>query len=304
MGKLIKSILFPKREGLKGADKPIVIVVHSPYDTDDHSIDFSSTKETVQESGYRMLSKGRLTYDELDRDAFAKAIRDVRSSSHKQLTVWLESHGATGWLFGRKQDSEHEFESTIKFVKFIHELEIYTGFSVNQIVLSGCFTANEIVNPDDMTYMVSPARILSILLPDTRILGFVGQNACAKVTNVFYKNKDDVFTTQVVALEDAAVLFQNGQVIESYHDNGKRPLYCSHKYTPRFVLEHCKLEIAGAEKKSTYFEPCLAPEKIDRERLHIDPTCYGQMQLELAKKACAELNERPAPYPREGKPTI
>ena len=234
-----------------------------------------------------LINTNKLFYNRTEAGITAEAVisaslKAARAPDGKPLTIWLESHGATGWTFGSSRSKTSEYNWTVRFSKFIHAIERVTGATVNNIVLNGCFTANELVNPDGMTYLNSPARILSLLLPDKQILGFIGQNASAKVTNVFHRTADGVFTPATVSLEQASILFKNGHVLESYHDVPKAPpLYCTHKYTPNFIISACELGIAKEEKEAIFYLPCLARETIAAHKdIYISPEAYGSEQLE------------------------
>ena len=249
--------------------------------------------------GYGVINnKVKLLYNTKDTAVIGSSIKEAKMSGDRPFTVWLESHGATGWLFGESPSAQDEFKWTVKFAKFIGAVERVTGVNVDNIVLSGCFTANEFVNPEGLTYLNSPARILSLFLPGKNIVGFVGLNACVKVTNVFHKAPDGTFAPVVVPLEQAAILFKNGAVCESFHDVvNATPLYCNHKYTPDFIVKSCNLEMNADGKEATYYLPCLAQETVAREHQYIDPNAYGVKQLGFAAIALAKLESKLEPEP-------
>ncbi|WP_133126749.1 hypothetical protein [Legionella nagasakiensis] len=207
----------------------------------------------------------------------------------ESITLWLESHGAPGWLFAGPRSANAELLATLNFARFVRQVERVTGSTINHIVLSGCFTANEYYNAESSIYFNSPARMLSFLLPEKKIIGFVGQNACAKVSNVYRKTDDDTYTPIYVNPEDAAVLYQNGAVVEAYEE----ALYCDHAYTPSFINRHCVLELTPETKATTFYKPCQARELVasDPFRYFVEPESYGEKQTRFAKKALARLEE-------------
>lgn len=292
MGKLINAIFNPKGAGLEGPTKPKAILIHSPFDTDGHSVPYSAAAEVLSDTGYGTISKAKLTFDKADTTEFARAIRETKVAG-EQLTLWMESHGAPAWLFGCTRDHKNEFQWAKNFALFVRAVECYTGTKINNIVLSGCFTANEFIDESAETFLLSPARILSFLLPEVNIVGFVGQNAVAKVSNVFHKTTKGEYKPQIVNLDQAAVLFRGGKVRESYHDTKMKPLYCSFIYTPKFIIEQTGLSLRLEDRARTFYEPCLALETLEAhardKSIYVAPECYGYRQLSAALKAAPHL---------------
>jgi hypothetical protein len=293
MGKLINAILNPKGAGLEGATKPKAILIHSPFDTAGHAVSYTAAAKVLSDIGYGTISKAKLTFDKADNTEFDRAIRETKIAG-EQLTLWMESHGAPGWLFGCTRDHKNEFQWAKNFALFVRAVECYTGTTINNIVLSGCFTANEFIDESAETFLLSPARMLSLLLPEKSIVGFVGQNAVAKVSNVFYKTTRGEYEPQIVNLDQAAVLFHGGRALESYHDTKARPLYCSFIYTPEFIIKQTGLSLRLADRARTFYEPCLALETLEahakHKTLYVAPDCYGYRQLSAARKAAPHLS--------------
>lgn len=275
-----QTILTPKKFGLKDKSKPVALIVHSPYDEKDAAVNYSNTADTLRDTtGYGLINKGKITWD--NSENLGKLIKPVQMKG-KPLTIWIEAHGAPGWFFAGERSAKNEYDSTIQFAAYVKQIETVTGAKVNNIVLSGCFTANELINIEACTYFCSPARMLSIFLPEINVMGFVGQNASAVVTNV-YEKKNAGYVPITVKPEEAAVLFNNGKVIEEY----SRQLYCNHKYTPVFIRKGCKLDLEEVDREEVFYEPCRAVEKIaDTPQLKAIMTgeCYGEVQIKLAQK--------------------
>ncbi|AHE66388.1 hypothetical protein [Legionella oakridgensis] len=295
MGKEIYKILHPKTAGLTGKRKPIALVIHSPNDDEaGTSVDFTSAIDFVTDIGYGKMNTARkfsfpITEDGLADDEQLQASIRTGGKPPESLTLWLESHGAPGWLFAGPREARAEFLATLNFARFVRQLERFSGTSIDNIVLSGCFTANEYYNAESSVYFNSPARMLSFLLPEKKIVGFVGQHACAKVSNVYRKTGDDTYTSVYVNPEDAAVLYQNGAVLEAYEEE----LYCNHAYTPPFINKHCALGLTAETKATTFYRPCQARELVasDPYKYYVEEDSYGEKQTRSAAKALARLQE-------------
>jgi hypothetical protein len=111
----------------------------------------------------------------------------------KELTIWIEAHGALGWFFSPTKDVKKEFLGMMAFVEFIARVAAHTNTKIGSVVLNGCFTANEFFNEETFAFNCSPARMLSLLLPNTTVIGFIGKNASAIVNDVYEKTKKGDF---------------------------------------------------------------------------------------------------------------
>lgn len=273
-----QMILCPKKFGCKEKTKLVALIVHSPYDESGAAVSYSSTADTLRDTaGYGVINKQKITWDK-DPD---KLIKPVQMKG-KPLTIWVEAHGAPGWFFAGERSARDEYLCTIQFAAYVKQIETITGGKVDNIVLSGCFTANELINVEACTYFCSPARMLSILLPGINVMGFVGQNATAVVTNVYEKKGTD-YIPITVKPEEAAVLFNSGKVIEEY----SRQLYCNHKYTPIFIRKKCKLNLEEVNRDEVFYEPCRAVEKIANTpqlKAIMTGESYGEKQVKFAEK--------------------
>lgn len=63
MGKEINKILYPKTSGLTGKNKPVALVVHSPYDDGavNASVGYKASVSFLEGIGYGSMSKAKLT---------------------------------------------------------------------------------------------------------------------------------------------------------------------------------------------------------------------------------------------------
>jgi hypothetical protein len=256
---LREEILFPEKSGLSGKNKPLVLIVNSVFDKKDSSTKYQSTKKLAEERGYTVINKQELIYDPYAHEN-TDAQRDIKPGfSKKSLTLWFEAHGAPGWLFGpgdphdndpaNHPNHKSEKEAANFFCAYLSDIEKKTELRINHIILNTCFSATELVNDFENQYLNSSARLLSILIPNKLVLGFIGHNASAKISHVWeFAHPSDmelplVVTDKqllkegVISLLDASILFKDGSAIEFNH----RDLYCSHINMQPFILNSCKI---------------------------------------------------------------
>ena len=283
MNEITQTILYPKRSGLIKKEKPLALLVHSPHDKPDAAVNFQASASALSCVGYATANKARITFDESDPNRLNQVLKPMHTKNAK-ITLWFESHGTLGWLFGKNKCKDDELKWAGYFIDFIQAVEKQTGAKVNTVVLSGCYTANEVVNKNERTYLNSPARILSRLSPDVHVLGFVGQNANAKITNVYYREDDDTYYPTTLKLEEAAVLLKGGLVVESYHKLHTESVYCTHQYTPKFIKKACKLTYVEDQRSEEYYESCLAIEDIQKNKYDMDAESYGNYQCEIVTR--------------------
>lgn len=269
MGK-IAQMLYPKREELVGKRKPSVLILSSPFDKITAAVRYTSVVDVATGRGYTCLNKRAIEFFD---KKFAKLIKPSQSKT-KELTIWLEAHGAPGWLFGKEASAEIELANTIKFADYIRDIEKHTGLKITNIILSCCYSANEFLHPETKNHFYSPARLLSKLLPDVDVMGFVGQNASAKGTSLYKLDETSRFVPKVATLEEIAIVFRNGTTLEL----SASKLYCDLLTIPYFVSEACGLE-DPAEK----YNPFKTTTAIDKLALlppkSPDKLCYGEWQM-------------------------
>jgi hypothetical protein len=265
-----QQILYPHRSDLHGDLKPKVIHVRSPWDKKDAATNASSAWKLLNDLGFIVLNKQEIkwtaTKKELD-----SAVKPVIKGTTPQLTIWIDAHGGLGWFFGSEGNKEDEFKDTSQFRHFVKAIEDRTGLKVVNVVLSGCFTANEIFNPDNGAFFCSPARMLSYFLPDVNVVGFVGKHACAKIDGL-YEKKGQTYSPIVVSLHEAAVIYNNGNVKERY----SRELYCNYKYMG-FACGLIDITVDDKKKETTYYAPTNAPETAKCWPYRV--RCYGDHQI-------------------------
>jgi len=252
----IYQLLNPKLTGQKGKDKPIALIVNSPYDESDASTKFSNKKGQLIKAGFGLMNKGPISFD-ASTDNTSKILK-FSSQLGKNITLFFNAHGAPGFLFARYRNAKSELEGLYSFAKFVRQVEEKTGKKINNIILSGCYNAVEIYNPDTGNYFNSPARLLSLVFPEKNIVGFQGQYADAVVTHIYDKNKSGEYISKVMPAHKAGVLFNNGKVIERPSER----FYCKHDYTQNFIIDALDLDINNNE----YFKPILFKEGIDENK--------------------------------------
>lgn len=278
-----QAILYPKRSGLTGTDKPQVVHVSSPWDEDSSATSYSASTDVLSGAGFGVLNKKKIEWTTTDPEEIEKSVKPVKMNG-KPLTIWIDAHGAPGWFFGAARSAKDEFQKTVDFLKFISAIEAQTGGKVANVVLSGCFTANEIVNSTTKKFFCSPARMLSFLLPDVNVLGFVGQNASAKVTHLFEKS-GSTYNPVTVSPHEAAVIYKNGKVEERY----TRDLHCNYKYMG-FACGLIDIDVPSGERETTYYAPTNAPEVAKATfGKDLKGKSYGEVQLAVALKTAEEL---------------
>ncbi|CDZ77466.1 hypothetical protein BN59_01749 [Legionella massiliensis] len=271
MGEQIEKIIYPKRKGLTKKSKPQVIILGSPHDSSgDSAVKYSGTKTFVDNLGYNVLNKEPLLFGESE--ISLKKIRPITTKS-REVTVWLEAHGAPGWVFGSQDSKISELNYTLNFASYIAALERGLGVKVNNIVLNCCNSATEACNweLDQPSYFISPARILSIMLPGINVMGFVGTNSSAVITNLFQVGEEG-YAPAFLGLHDGAVLFNSGKVLET-GKAFKNLLLCDHKTacTPKFVLDGCGFD------RDELLQVALAQEVIDQVRAEGSSSSYDSL---------------------------
>src|SRR6185437_2517934 len=147
---LRKQMLYPKKHNLTGDNKPIVILVNSPYDARDSATNYESTKKIAEERGFSVVNKNKIIFN-LNVDEFASSdLELIKKSplikSSKPVTIWLESHGNIGWLFGPGQPksedvADHpthhsENNAAFQFANYLLEIEKKTNLVIKNIILN------------------------------------------------------------------------------------------------------------------------------------------------------------------------
>lgn len=285
MGNLITQILTPNVFDSFKQDKPLaLIVIQSSHDKTGSADSFNEAVDTLRKRGYGILNKSCLIFDLSGN--FEKAIKPG-SEKKETLTIWLQSDGAPGCLFGSADSATTEFVNSMDFTLFVHLIEEITSLAVSNIVLCSKFSATEMFNLEQQTYFNSSARVLSLLLPDKNIMGFIGEYRAGKVINVFRLEDDGSFKPATVNPEEAAVVYKNGDELESHSST----LFCNHTHTPHFIFEQCNFHVEIHARETTFYKPCSARKKMENELDTIPEHCYGEQQLVAAMSFSPHIEE-------------
>jgi hypothetical protein len=277
----------------------LLLILGTPYLPSDKATNFKEAKDLAEDHGFNIINKKELLYS-LDLDEFRKSKEDLiktneQTRSDKPITIWLEAHGAPGWLFGpglpsdenpaNHPDHKKEAKGTMNFRDYLLEVEKKTGHKINNIILNCCYSATEFVNDIDGQYLNSPARLLSILLPDRNVIGYTAKNSGVKVSHVWEPENPRANTPLVLAdgehmkecivpLSDASVLFRNGVAVEF----SQRTLYGNNQYIQPFVLNSCEIEWDSTQ----LFKLCPARETVMQLRRNGRfPECFADKQFEM-----------------------
>lgn len=257
MGKETYKILHPKASGLVKKEKPVALVINSPFDEIDAAVNLKGKRKVLESEGFGIMNKG-IVYFDTDSSDFKQLIK----FSHQfgtNFTLFTNSHGAPGWYFGEKKNAGSELEGLRRFAQLINEIEQYTQKEVVNIVLGGCYSGVELYNPETGQYMNSPARLLSMLFPNKNVVGFLGRFADSNVTHVYQLKKDEDYQLLAPKPENASVLFRKGSLIE----RSKLELYCTHEDTPDFIKDELRL---GLVTEHDYFKSYFFKEDSSQEK--------------------------------------
>lgn len=298
-------VFTPRLSGFTGQTKPKVLILKSSFDKDENggAVSYKAAKSLAEDRGCTVLNRDEIVYDIATGELHTRKNGVLKSKSeiiagpfqaNKQpIIVWFETHGCPGWLFGGRADFKTEDEAARRFSKCMHQLQETTGFSIDTVLLHSCFSATEIINPETGAFANSSARLLSVLLPNQDVIGFLGKNSGAKVTNTYELVHGD-YQPRILTLAEGCVLFRGGVAIKfsgkEYFTN------IEHGYFKRFTLGSCDIQMNSGE----FFRISPAKEHVDRLRAQgvFASTSYGDRQLveyKEMKEQVAKEEEKPEP---------
>lgn len=276
----IEEILLPKQAGLINNRKPMVVILGSPWGGSNGPVRFKSARQLLEGNGYRVLNKREMYFNANTLD-----LKAINGKEKQRITIWFEAHGAPGWLFGKDESLKSELQYMLVFARAIKTLAKTSNCIIENIVLSGCNSATEYLDEKTENYFNSPARLLSFLLPEINVLGFVGRNSSAKITSIWEMCNDEL-EESVLSLAEGSVLYKDNNVVENCVAN----LYCPVEEIPKFIR-------ANLHTQEVYF-PHVDVQFMLRE-LGIDSSAnsYGQAQFELLidLQSKADHSEKPSP---------
>lgn len=273
-------ILFPKKNGLQGLNKPSVLIITPPGNSD-NAIKYTNAQQIAKERGYVVLNKSEIRYSA----KFTAPIKP-QSSKEKNLTIWLECHGAIGSLLGSEPTHLSEETALKDFAEFLLSIEEKTGLKIKQIILNACNSGTEMIDVNSMSFMNSPARLLSILMPDTIVVGFIGANTTAlatgtfkaqpgALTDIYQINNEEMHQLEnaIVPYLDSSIAYKNGALCEK----SSNLIYCSHEDFPESIRQSCAISPSASA-----FLACPGQEELNRIRKqdNAQKTCFGDQQLD------------------------
>lgn len=283
-------LLMPKDHGLANKDKPFVLIIRMAHDEigrKDNATAYKPTIVMAESRGYTVVNTKEIIFREEDGALCEKIkgnLKKVNETSilspfflkqDKPLVIWLEAHGAPSWLFGDKDNFLSEAKGTLLFRDCLQRIAENNGIVISDILMSACYSGTEIYHAKTNEYTNSPARMLSLLMPEQQILGFIGVTSGAKVRG-FVNEKHE---PEIMSLHDASIVFKAGCAIEYKEQD----LFCEPGFIHMkpFVMESCSLQ----EKE--YYRICAAREYIAQHNKNAKlPTCFGTTQYnQFAKKA-------------------
>ena len=301
--------MFPEKRELTGKNKPLLLIINSIFDARDSATKYTDAKKLGEDRGYTVLNKKELVFNPRHPE-----IEDIKNEikpiifPEKTLTLWFEAHGAPGWLFGpgqprhlnpeRHPSHKSEKQATEQFYHYLTDIEHKTQLKIDCILLNSCFSASELINDSTQQYLNSNARLLSILIPDKLVLGFMGYNCSAKVSHIWEikqsrQDKNALIITDsnllaecIISLIEASIVFKDGNAIE-YDDHA---LYCSKQNMQPYVLK--SLDISA--DSNDFYKLGPAKEKVDWLRKHgifAEQPCFADKQTENYKVTAASFNE-------------
>ena len=283
MGKIIESIMQPKRVGLVGAKKPAVLILSSPMDKECSAVRYSNVTRIADERGYWVLNKGAILFG----DDYHGSIKPHHNK--RELTIWLECHGAPGWIFSESGSAEEEIAATQEFGNYLKSIERDTKLRINNIILNACFSANEFLSEETGGYFLSPARLLSNFFAECNVVGFIGTNASAVAGEVFRLLPTGVFLPIKTPLESMAVLFRDNRAVELPTE----ALFCNQRFTPQCIVDACKID------PTKFYQPSLAITAIEEllmvDKQQLDKLSSGDHSLDLHAPCIARIDDDEPP---------
>ena len=111
--------------------------------------------------------------------------------------------------------AQDECAGILKVTKVLQALKQKIDFEFSSVILFSCFSAAEFSNPDNHQFSLSSARLLSIALPETKVLGCVGIHADVKTNGLWLKNEnEEAYRISVPSLVDSMVTYLAGNIVD------------------------------------------------------------------------------------------
>ncbi len=202
--KLSKSILLGSKSS---TSKLRCLLVHNAHDEADSATNFESDCRHVQKArSHTLLNKkgakqGRITLASWDLG------RCIAGSAWGSGPIYIsfQSHGAPGWTLGANGTALEEYKAALRLLSLRNALQVNQGQRVCGIVLRSCYSGVECYH--NGRFMLSSARLVSILMPDLLVVGYFGSdNGSTTVTGLCSDTK--------LSLDAGTVCFFAGKLVE------------------------------------------------------------------------------------------
>jgi hypothetical protein len=177
----------------------------------------------------------------VEKGGFKLVNKNTPHSNDEKLTLVVKAHGSLGYFFGVEPTFKSEIRELTAFVDYVRSIEQEIGDKVvDRIILEGCFSANEYYNQKGNTlyYVNSPARMLSTLLPEVEVIGFMGTNNGVGIKA--WKKKGNSTEEAFFSFKEGAVVFKNGLAVD-YEKNKGPNIWCDHDDSHDFVMLPCNI---------------------------------------------------------------
>lgn len=212
----------------------------------DGATNYNAAKGLAESRNYAVINQGQLVFDGATGNCYKhnnlkKPLSGIQciapmylpkeeKNFNRPLTIWIESHGAPGWLLsGKNPTCRLETAAIENFKICMLELQKESKYRIECIFLNACNSATEILG--DKGQSNSSARLISKVLPNTHVLGFIGYNNSKNVRVA--EKTGDVYKDKILSLINGSVLFKNGKAIEYSEET----CFVSGKEIQPFILQ-------------------------------------------------------------------
>lgn len=178
---LREQLINPKKCPATDGSTALCIYLTSPNKDDDSPISISDSIKRLNDKNQRVRN-AQSSSDITWKSQVKVALTHTPQNWVPRWTLWVEAHGAPMWFFGAEPTLASERLGTRDFAAWVRGCEAANNLTFASVVLDSCFSAAELCPASNRT--ISPARAVSILLPDKEVLGYLGKNNSATVTGL------------------------------------------------------------------------------------------------------------------------
>lgn len=277
----------------KGDRKICALALHNS--TDNLSDTALSLDWLGNSSGFKLLNKkrGKIFFDDcniLSNKDLAYCKNRLLADRGRELVIFLVAHGNTGVTFCNEKAgfsdprawAVGELKGARLFAETVKKIESFFDVRIKGVVLNSCFSGAEIEY--NHKFVPSSTRLLSILLTEIPVVGFVGVCADSKITRL---HLDDSGVHKSLSRHEASILCQDGVVV----DDCSHEVRIDHSLTLLSILRAC--EIYETHK---FYNPCdhidFVENSLNSFRMIRKRDCYGAQLLRRALTCAAEIEKR------------